>query len=126
MAYAGIETMLLTYKMRKADKEFDLMKITNDRELATKKTSNINNDYKKQVAELDQDDPGYADAKKELDDEWEKELAEVSNWEDEVDQKKSDCETEIKQLDGYINSWQTALQQNITKAHTYGPAASGS
>ena len=47
-------------------------------------------------------------------------MAEIADWEDELEQQQSNCETEISLLNGYINSWQSALQQNISKDHTYG------
>ena len=45
MAYAGIQTMLLAYKMRKSDKEFELSQIANKLEVYTRNSTSINDLY---------------------------------------------------------------------------------
>ena len=39
MAYAGIQTMLLAYKMRRSDKQFELSQIAHQLEVATRDSS---------------------------------------------------------------------------------------
>ena len=120
MAYAGIQTMLLAYKMQKSDKEFQLMQITNQLTAATKDSSALSENRDAKLSELSKDDPNYEEYVDEIDKEYEYDLAEIAAWEDELQQKQSDCNTQISLLDGYINTWTTALQQNIAKGHTYG------
>lgn len=125
MGYAGIQTMLLTYKMRKADKEFELAQISQKLTEAVSEKGDISNELAAAKAELSEDDPEYGDKATAYDQQFEKELEDVAAWEDELEQQQSNCQTTISQLDGYINSWEKALQTNIQKAHSYGPAASG-
>ncbi len=120
MAYAGIQTMLLAYKMQKSDKEFELMQITNQRSQATKDSSALSENYEAKKAELDKDDPDYESQVDELDDQYNLELSDIAAWEDELQQKESNCNTQISLLDGYINTWTSALQSNIKTSHTYG------
>ena len=66
------------------------------------------------------DNPNYDNDVEALKESYKDDLAEIEAWEEELEQQKSDCETEISMLKGYIDSWQTALQSNIQKSHTYG------
>lgn len=125
MGYAGIQTMLLTYKMRKADKEFELAEISNNYTQAVAKSSAVNDELKQVKASLDSTDEDYGYQLEALDEHYGDELAEIAAWEDDLQQQQSNCQTEISQLDGYISSWEKALQTNIQKAHSYGPSASG-
>lgn len=120
MAYAGIQTMLLAYKMQKSDKEFQLMQITNQLTAATKDSSALSENRDAKLSELSKDDPNYEAYVDEIDEEYKNDLADIAAWEDELQQKQSDCNTQISLLDGYINTWTTALQQNIGKSHKYG------
>ena len=127
MGYAGIQTMLLAYKMRKADKEFELTQITNEYVEAQSKYTAVNDELKQLKAGLNPSDDEYSyEVEVEaLDAKYDSRLEKIAAWEDELQHKQSDCETEISMLDGYIDSWSKALQTNIQKAHSYGPAASG-
>lgn len=124
MAYAGIQTMLLAYKMRKSDKEFELSQIANTLEVYTRNSTSINDLYaakKTEAAEqYGKDTPEYEDEVDSLDKEMNFKLADIAEMENELSQKKSNCETEISQLNGYITSWTTALQEGIKKSHQYG------
>lgn len=120
MAYAGIQTMLLAYKMQKSDQEFKLMQITNDMTTASRDTRSLDENRQAKMNELSKDDPNYETLVDEIDKEYNMDLAEIASWEDELQQEQSNCNTQIKLLDGYINTWQAALQQNVAKAHTYG------
>ena len=120
MAYAGIQTMLLAYKMQKSDKEFELMQITNQMASATKDSSALSENRDAKISEVSQDDPNYNEIIDEIDKEYNDNLADIAAWEDELQQKQSNCNTQISMLDGYINTWQQALQTNIAKSHTYG------
>lgn len=125
MGYAGIQTMLLAYKMRKADKEFELTQITNQYIEKQSEYTAVNDELKQAKASLDSTDPDYSYQVEALDAQYDSELAEIASWEDELQQKQSNCETEISMLNGYIDSWSKALTTNIQKAHDYGPKASG-
>lgn len=124
MAYAGIQTMLLSYKMQKSDKEFELMQITNERAQATKQSGALSENYEAKKAEIkeqySEDDPEYETQIDQLDDDFNADLAEISSWEDDLQQKESDCNTQISMLDGYITSWSKALQNGIKSSHSYG------
>ena len=124
MAYAGIQTMLLAYKMRRSDKQFELSQIAHQLEVATRDSSSINELYDAKKADAAEqygkDSVEYEDAVDDLDKKMNLKLADIAKWENELGQDKSNCETEIAQLDGYITSWTSALQQGVQKAHTYG------
>ena len=120
MAYAGIQTMLLAYKMRKSDKEFEATQIAQKLLTATKDSTSLTEWREQELAEISEDDPNYDTAVDEIESQYKLDLKDVAEWEDELEQQQSNCETEIKQLDGYISSWEQALQTNVQKAHTYG------
>ena len=44
--------------------------------------------------------------------------------ENELEQKEQNAQSEISYLNGYINSWQSALSEGIKKAHNYGATSS--
>mgnify|MGYP004530685437 FL=1 len=120
MAYAGIQTMLLAYKMRKSDKEFEATQIAQQLYNTTKDSSSLSEWRDQELGKISEDDPNYDAQVDGVEEKYNKELKDIAKWEDELEQQKSNCETEIKQLDGYISSWEQALQTNIQKAHTYG------
>lgn len=120
MAYAGIQTMLLAYKMRKSDKEFEATQIAQQLYNATKESSSLSEWRDQELGQLSEDDPNYDAQVDGVENKYNEDLKDIATWEDELEQEKSNCETEIKQLDGYISSWEQALQTNIQKAHTYG------
>ena len=120
MAYAGIQTMLLAYKMRKSDKEFEATQIAQKLLTATKDSTSLTEWREQDLAKISEDDPNYDTAVDEIESQYKLDLKDVAEWEDELEQQQSNCETEIKQLDGYISSWEQALQTNVQKAHTYG------
>lgn len=120
MAYAGIQTMLLAYKMRKSDKEFEATQIAQKLLTATKDSTSLTEWREQELAKISEDDPNYDAAVDEIESQYKLDLKDVAEWEDELEQQQSNCETEIKQLDGYISSWEQALQTNVQKAHTYG------
>lgn len=120
MAYAGIQTMLLAYKMRKSDKEFEATQIAQQLYNATKESSSLSEWRDQELGKLSEDDPNYDAQVDGVENKYNEDLKDIATWEDELEQEKSNCETEIKQLDGYISSWEQALQTNIQKAHTYG------
>ena len=120
MAYAGIQTMLLAYKMRKSDKEFEATQIAQKLLTATKDSTSLTEWREQELAKISEDDPNYDTAVDKIEGQYKLDLNDVAEWEDELEQQQSNCETEIKQLDGYISSWEQALQTNVQKAHTYG------
>lgn len=120
MAYAGIQTMLLAYKMRKSDKEFEATQIAQKLLTATKDSTSLTEWREQELAKISEDDPNYDTAVDEIESQYKLDLKDVAEWEDELEQQQSNCETEIKQLDGYISSWEQALRTNVQKAHTYG------
>ena len=120
MAYAGIQTMLLAYKMRKSDKEFEATQIAQQLYNATKESSSLSEWRDQELGKLSEDDPNYDAQVDGVENKYNEDLKDIATWEDELEQEKSNCETEIKQLDGYISSWEQALQTKIQKDHTYG------
>ena len=81
----------------------------------------VSQEYIDAKSELDKDDPNYAEDYKELEKNYNNVLADIADMEDELDTKKAAAESEIAYLNNYIESWQSALQQNVGKAHQYGP-----
>ncbi len=120
MAYAGIQSMLLAYKMRKSDKEFELMQISQKLISETRDKTQMSEDYLNAQAELSKDDPNYAEAYEANKNEYEMKLADIAQMEEDLETQKESANTEISFLNEAINNWQEALKTGIQKAHTYG------
>ncbi|MBR2526473.1 hypothetical protein IKE67_08425 [bacterium] len=120
MGYAAIQTMLLSYKLEKSNKEFELMQITNKLTEEASKSRQLADAVIDAKSEVSEDDPDYVETLEAINDEYNLELAEIAEMEDELDRKKRSCETQIGYLDGYIETWTAALQQDVAKSHTYG------
>ena len=65
MAYAGIQTMLLAYKMRKSDKEFEATQIAQKLLTATKDSTSLTEWREQELAKISEDDPNYDTAQRE-------------------------------------------------------------
>lgn len=120
MAYASIQTLLVSYKMQKADEEFKLSQLSLEHIEKTKESKAINDELNAEKAAVSSDDPEYAQKLSDIDDKFRADLEEIAAWESSLEHEKDNCEVKIKQLDGYINSWQSALTAGIQSSHTYG------
>jgi len=120
MAYAGIQTLLLAYKQRLSDKQFEMMQISNERRAVVAKGKEYTTDYSLAKGALNPDEVSYGDQLDELDNAYNMDMKEIALMEDELDDRQSNCETEMGYLNGYITSWEAALNQSISKDHTYG------
>ncbi|MBR1943355.1 hypothetical protein IJ843_06435 [bacterium] len=120
MAYAGIQTLLLAYKQRQSDKQFELMQISNERKAVVAKGKEYTEDYSIAKGALNPDDVTYGDDLDDLANAYNMDMKEIALMEDELDDRKSNCETELNYISGYISSWEAALNQSIAKDHTYG------
>lgn len=128
MSYASTQFLLISYKSQKADAEFKLGQVTNKYNVAVKESDKKLEDLEAAKAQLDSASPDYIERCKEVEYEYrngEGGLADLAADEEMWQQEMSNLNTEIKQLDGYIESWQAKLQTDVAKTHNYGPAASG-
>ena len=126
MSYIGINQMLLSYKMRRSNKEFELMQISNERAKAQSKISTLEEKRSNSIYSVPVDEDNtdkYLNYIDEIEAEYELNMADLAAWEDELQQKDSSCQSEINMLTNYISNWEKALQSKIGSSHTYGPAA---
>ena len=82
-------------------------------------------DEKREVAEeYDTDSTEYEAAIDKIEDEFEVKLAEINQWEKELETKKQNIETEITALAAYQESFESVLKNNVKKDFTYGDQSS--
>ena len=95
---------------------------------ASKKQQAMNIAYTHNLQELyndpnvghDVDPEAYAEYLLELQSEHEFEMASLTAWESELENRKECLETQWNEITGYENSWNSMLKTNIQKDFTYG------
>lgn len=102
-----------------------LMQITR----ASGETSEIMSEESQKEQALQQqygptDSPAYEAALEDLKDKYDFKLQEINTWEKELEVQKQNCETQLKEVTSYIESFQSALKTNIKKDYTYGDTSS--
>jgi chromosome segregation ATPase len=128
MSYAGIQATINFYTMRESDLTEEITSILTDITRASAQTG----DFVKQSQEQKNTirstyEAGTTEYQVQMDqanEEYAVKLAEISNWEAELEVKKEQLETEIKSVSSYKESFKSALKQNIQKDFKYGGSSS--
>lgn len=124
MATAGLLDTVNLYTMREADLTNQLGDIvTQINRETTKSMKLLDTTGKKKAAVREQYEAGseqYKDAMGEIQDEYELSLAQINQWESELEVKKEDIQTELKATTASKEGFQAALKQNVTKDYQYG------
>lgn len=127
MAYAGVFSMLMNYKMQKLDSDSTLLRLQRDKSYAVEDLTTVSTYYDGAMADLKAQldrgeiteakyDVEIADLEKAFEDDKVAIAAEESDLEIQIDTeqvKNASLQTEIQNL-------QALLQNNITDAHTFG------
>ena len=133
MAIAGVQQTLLLYTMEKADLTEQLTSIMNKLTLASSKQLDLMNtttEKKEYYAKYIEQNPKKADTTQyqatiaAVEDDYQLQLAEINNWEKQLEQQQNSCETELKEVTAYEESWNAVLKSNVKKDFTYGQSGS--
>lgn len=124
MSFVGVQATVNFYTEREADLTNELSDIMTNITQATKQISNITEDEANQKGEVrdkyDPDSDEYEEAMDKIKDEHTMKLAEISEWESELETQKQALETEIKATTSYKESFMAVLKQNVQKDFKYG------
>ena len=124
MAFVGIQQTINLYSMQQASLTNELsdilMEITDASSQGTKLVKETNSKKAAVKEEYDTDDTEYDVQMSEIEDEYELKLAEITEWESELEVKKENMETEIQAITSYKDSFTSALKQNVQKDFKYG------
>jgi len=133
MAIAGVQQTLLLYTMQKADLTAQLASIMNKLTLASsqqlelmQKTTEKKAYYADYISQNPQavDTTEYQALITGVEDDYELQLAEINNWEKQLEQQQNSLETQLKVVTSYEESWNSVLKSNIKKDFTYGQTGS--
>ena len=129
MAYAGVFSLLQTYKMQKCDSDYQLQLYMMNYTSATEDSQSVNDYFDAKRNELNTEliknpekatDDDYLERQEELEDEFNQALAEIAG-EEEYWQMKQDTEqTKNALLQKNVENFQKMLESNIASSHTYG------
>lgn len=129
MAYAGVFSLLQTYKMQKCDSDYQLQLYMRSTLEASEGSQEVNNNFDARRNKLHDElkdnpskatDADYLKREAMLDKEFEQALAEVAG-EEQFWQMKQDCEqTKNALLQKNVENFQKMLEANIASSHTYG------
>lgn len=129
MAFAGLQTTVNLYTMREADLTNRLSDIMQNITRASSKTTELlrrTTDNKEAVNAEAEKDKTYADSTQydidmnSIEDDYELQLAEINQWESQLETEKDSLETELQATTAYKESFTSALKQNVQKSFKYG------
>ncbi len=123
MAFVGIQQTINLYSMQQSSLTNELTDIMMEITDASGKTTDLvqSTNAKKTAVkeEYDTDDAEYDVQMDEIEDEYNLKLAEITEWESELEVKKENMETEIQAITSYKESFTSALKQNVQKDFKY-------
>lgn len=128
MAFVGIQGTIDFYIMQESDLTNQLTDIMMSITRASKETSSLaieTNNKKEDVKneyQVGTDD--YKEEMKNVEDEYEYKLAEITAWESELETQKNELETTLKSTTSYKESFQSALKSNVQNDFKYGGSSS--
>lgn len=125
MAYAGILDLVNFYTQRSNDLTSEIVDIMQDINESNRGSINFLKDVAAQKSELknrvhDTDSDEYKDALEDITNNYQIKLAEIQQWETELESEKSQKETELQSINGYKESYEKMLKQNIDSDLKYG------
>lgn len=127
MSCAGIQTTVDFYSMRESDLTNQLGDILMNITRASRDTYDLTEEFngkKKTVrSNYDPDSTAYKKAMEEINEEYECQLAQITEWESDLEVRKNALETEIKMTSTYKDDFKSILKTNIQKEFKYGGAS---
>lgn len=129
MSVANLQEMLLSYTMRKSELINDMTTIMARKQIATRDSLDLMNNAVQQRLSLNEqlandptlvDNVDYQAQKDEAEASYELELAKINAWEDSLNEQQMVKESELKAIEGYEESVQALLKENIKKEFKYG------
>jgi len=132
MSIAALHGTLLLYTQEKANLTSTLMGIMDNLNVANLNSTElmeqtgVKRAYYNQKA---QENPDYADSTEyeiqtdAVEADYQLQLAQINSWESQLQTEKGNCETELKVITAYEESWTTLLKNNIKKDFTYGQSS---
>lgn len=131
MASAGMLGTVDLYILERDDLTKQVSDILLDITRASGKTSEIMQQETKQEQALEKeygstDSTEYQAALSELKDEYDLKLQNINTWEKELEVQKQNDQTQLQEVNNYIESFQSVLKNNIKKDYTYGQTSSSS
>lgn len=126
MGYAGIQLQLLTSMTQKAETEYKMMSRQTTLHNVQKESTDCAKYYANELARFaeengcDSTDEAYKDYKEQLNTEKEIQMADLQNWEEELELENDKDNAKLSMLNTNIQNLTSMLQKNIATAHTYG------
>lgn len=128
MAIAGIQTTVDLYIQEQADLTQQLDTIMSQITVASKKSMSLAQDThskKEAVYEKADDSQAYKNSDQydedldQIQDDYEMKLAEINDWESQLETKKQNLETQVQAVTSYKESFQSALKSNVQSDFKY-------
>lgn len=125
MAISNLHETLLMYTRQKAlinDKlSTNMMNLLNSSKQVAEEQAKYNDELNTVYYDYYEDDPEtYELLTEQLENEHELTLANLNSWEEELELKKNDLETQLNEINSYESSWTKLLQTNIKNDFSYG------
>ncbi len=124
MSYQTKLVMCNMLRLMNLKDEQALTKAMNNETEATSKITDLARDYrdaKKNInAEYEYDDVEREQKIEEIEDQYKLDLAELNEWQTEIDNEKVEKQTVIAKREDMINMYEEEMPEEIKKDHTYG------
>ena len=125
MAISNLHETLLFYTRQKAlinDKlSTNMMNLLSSSKQVAEEQAKYNDELNSVYYNYYEEDPEtYELLTEQLENEHELTLANLNSWEEELELKKNDLETQLNEINSYESSWTKLLQTNIKNDFSYG------
>lgn len=129
MSFTGIQATIDFYTVQEANITNELTDIMTDITQATKKISSVSTKTSQQRESVKAEYPDctsvqYKNAMDDIESEYETTLADITAWETELQTQKDSKQTELQATRSYLESFKSALKENIQKDFKYGGSSS--
>lgn len=123
MSFSGIQATVNFYSIQEANLTNELTDIMSSITLASRQMFDVCNETTSKKDEIrgqyDTSDPEYDIEMSKVKDEYELTLAEITAWESELETQKETKETEIQATSSFLDSFKSALKENVQKDMKY-------
>ncbi|MDD3436059.1 MAG: hypothetical protein PHC64_02795 [Candidatus Gastranaerophilales bacterium] len=122
MAFTGIQATINFYTQQESDLTNELTDIMTDITGASRKMTKLvqkTSELKQIAREECYSEEDYDEVMDAIQDDYELELAKITEWESELEIRKEQLETEIKATSSYKESFKSALKQNVQSDFKY-------
>lgn len=130
MSIAAIQSTVNLYTLQESDLTNQLSDILTQITRASGEISDLSEETGNLRAQVkEQYEPGTDDYKSAMENiqyDYELELAEIQQWESQLETEKSMLQTELEAISTYKESFKSVLKQNVQSDFKYGDAASSS